>query len=164
MNVEEVNIIRLQLLQTGGKGEMQRLGSIAGRVDSVLFLAVEDTVGRGELGGQNKLVTVVALLHPLSEPFFRLPMLVVVCRVKEVAPIIVVEIKDLLRCLLVAFSQKVLPNLVSIGKSWDPLNSPVVTKVHGSKAQRAHSHACRGCKHTVTTQSRLDSISTLQHI
>ena len=68
----------------------------------------------GELGGDDHLIAILALGHPLSDPRFALFVLVVVGRVDEVAAVLIEEIEHLKGSLLVAFAQELLPGLAEV--------------------------------------------------
>ena len=68
MQVQEVDVIRLQLLKRIANRQMQTFLVIAAKVQRLLFTQLIRLVARGELGGDDHLVAVVMLLHPLADP------------------------------------------------------------------------------------------------
>lgn len=89
-DTDEVNIVSLKLLQASLHAKSQRLGMVASEVTLQSFLVhLVANVIRCVLGGQDDLVSYFALLHPLADPGFTLLVLVVVCRVDEVASALV---------------------------------------------------------------------------
>lgn len=116
MHPEQVDIIRLQPLQTRFQRKLQVLARIASEIAS--HLAPE--LGRaGELGSQNNLISISTLRHPLADPLLGLTELVQVGCVDEIAALFVEVVEDGKCCLLIALAHE---------------GRPGIAEVHGSQA------------------------------
>ena len=69
MDVEDVDVARLELLERGVDRDLERLAVVAAVVGLVGAVA---SVAGGSLRGNDHLVAVASLLHPLAEPLLRL--------------------------------------------------------------------------------------------
>lgn len=91
MDIQQVDVIRLELLQTRLHRQVHALGAIATKVGEDLSLGrerrrrVDGEVVGGVFGGEDDLVAVVARFHPGADAGFGLFELVVVGGVDEVA-------------------------------------------------------------------------------
>ena len=80
VDVEQIDVIRLQFLQASFQGNVQRLGRVTSVVDALAWRRFPRIrKASGELCGQHNLVANVARSHPLPDPRFRFFALVVVC-------------------------------------------------------------------------------------
>lgn len=84
VNVKQINVIRAELLEAVRKADVQALGMIALEVRFDLLRRVLGFVAGRELGGNDHLVAVVLLGHPLADPGFGFFVLVVVGCIDEV--------------------------------------------------------------------------------
>ena len=102
VDVEQVDVSRLQFFQTGLEGETQALGRVAYvvRFDS----DGSGWPGRGEFGSEDDLVAVLAGVHPFAEPLLRLFALVLVGGVNEVAAVFEKEVEHRKGGFFVAFA------------------------------------------------------------
>jgi hypothetical protein len=71
VQIEQVNVVGLQLLQTGLHRDVYALCMVALEIGFDLLLGAHGSVPSRELGGQNHFVTIVPLLHPFADPLLR---------------------------------------------------------------------------------------------
>ena len=139
VDVEQVDVARLEFLQAGLERDVQAFRVVA----RVVLLELDRSgrrIGRGELGGEDDLVAVLAGFHPFAEPFLGFLHLVVVGGVDEVAAVVEEVVEDFERGFLVAFAQEF---------------GPRVAKVHGAETEGGYSHACCGSKDSVVAEKAL---------
>lgn len=115
MDVQYINVGRLQVLQASLDGNPQALGVITLVVGFDVLLELE---AGGVLGSNDHLIAVPAFGHPLTDPGLTLPGLVVVGGVEKVAAGLVEMVEDSMALLLVALAHRFLP---------------VLTESHGSQ-------------------------------
>ena len=136
VDVEQVDVARLELLEARLERHAQALGVVA----RVVLLQLDRWFGRvrrREFGGQDDLVAVPAGCHPFAEPLLRFFHLVVVGRVDEVAAHVEEVVEDFERGFLVAFAEEV---------------GPRVAEVHGAEAEGGYSHACCRSEDTMVAE------------
>ena len=112
MQVEQVNVSRLQLAQRIFKRELHRLASISTKVglDETLL---RRKPWRREPRGQYHLVPVLMAGHPLASPFLRLTMLVGVRQVEKIATLGVLVVHDSESCFFIHLA---IPLLLFVAK------------------------------------------------
>lgn len=68
VDVEQVDVISLQLLQTGINGDSQTLRVVALEVGLDLLVGADSAISGRKFGGNHHLIAILALLHPLADP------------------------------------------------------------------------------------------------
>lgn len=115
MDVQDIDIVRLEFLQRIIDRVVERFGAVTTKVGdnlALLVLVLEgamEVVVRGELGCEHNLVSIISCTQPLAELDLAFLILIVIRRVNEIATksVIMVEYRE---CgLLGTFSQKGLP-------------------------------------------------------
>jgi hypothetical protein len=86
VHVQQINVVRLHLLEGGFERHVKGLGRVAGIVDAkprAIFVRRVGVAGR-KLGGEDDLVTHIPLLHPFADPGLGFFILVVVGSVNSI--------------------------------------------------------------------------------
>ena len=117
VHIKQVDVVRLQLLQTRLDRDSQALGVVALEVGFDLFVGADGSVAGGEFGSEDHFVAVLALLQPFADPCLAFLALVVVGGVNEVTTIVVEEVEHGEGGLLCAFSQSLFPVLTKIHRT-----------------------------------------------
>ena len=128
VDVEEVDVARLEFLQGSFERDVQTLGMVP-RVILLQFDRGPGRVWRGEFGREDNLVAVLPRFHPFAEPGFGLLHLVIVGRVDEVAAVLEEVVEHLEGGVLVAFAEEF---------------GPGVAEVHGAEAEGGYADAGYG--------------------
>lgn len=113
MDIEQINVVRLQLLQACLERDLQALCVVALEIDLDGGAGAEADAG-GEFGRDDHLIPVLAPGHPFADPGLALFVLVVVGGVDEVPAVVVEVVEDLEGCLPVTFPHELLPRLAEI--------------------------------------------------
>ena len=103
VDVEQVDVARLEFLEAGLERDVQTLGVVA-RVVLLEFDRSGRRIGGGKFRREDDLVAVLAGFHPFAEPFLRFFHLVVVGGVDEVAAVGEEVVEEFERGFLVAFA------------------------------------------------------------
>jgi hypothetical protein len=88
VDVQYVNVICLEFLQTGFKRVLESLGMHSSKIGLnyvLALMAFVRSVSRGEFGRNDHFIPTVALSHPLTNPSLRLLTLVVTSCIYEVS-------------------------------------------------------------------------------
>lgn len=81
---------------------MDALAASAAVIDYDLFIPITSVEIGSELGSDNHLISNTTLLHPFSNPLFRLLTLIIVACINEVTTLLIIEVQDTLSGLLIA--------------------------------------------------------------
>jgi hypothetical protein len=118
VQVQDIDVRGLQLLERVLDRDAEGFGAVASKVRLDLFLLVF-SIGAGELGGNDHLVTAITCGQPLAEPLLGLAVLVAICGIDEIAAETFEGVEDLEGGFFGTFTHALL-----VG----------VAKVHSSKA------------------------------
>ena len=94
MQIQNINVIRLQLLQTIPHTDMQTLRMVSTPIRRLPLPLLPTPIIRRKLRREDNMVAIPALGHPLADPGLALLVLVVVRRVDEVAAGVVVGVQE----------------------------------------------------------------------
>ena len=94
MQIQNINVIRLQLPQTIPHTDMQTLRMVPTPIRRLPLPFLPTPVIRSKLRREDNMVPVPALGHPFPDPGLRLLILVIVGRVDEVAAGVVVGVQQ----------------------------------------------------------------------
>lgn len=137
VQIQNVNVVRLEFGQAVPQTDMKRALVVAGVVDRLALTVLLHLVAGGELGGNDHEVTVLLLLHPLSNPLFRLLILVVVGSVDEVAAGSLKGVEQLEAVFLAHAAHEIVPG---------------ISNAHGAQLEGRHSHTGSGRQDSVAAQ------------
>jgi hypothetical protein len=117
MNVQQINIISTQLLQRTVDRNVHGLEGIADKVRlKGLCITRVTAVSSGVFGGNNHLIAVSFLLHPLANPLLRFFALISVSGINKVTAKIKESVKDSKTLGLITITHKVFPKRLLLGK------------------------------------------------